>query len=180
MDLDLLATGRVCKPFGLDGFVKVESCSGEFEHFLDFEKVFLKFLSKSPKKQLLKGRQDDWFEVEEVRLRSMDALMKFKGIDTPEDAKTLTGAEMFIPRDKASPLEEGDLYVKDLCNCVLVHKDTEIGKITSVTEGGGAYLLEISEAATGKTLLVPFNKEFIGEINMENKTVELMHLWILE
>ncbi len=178
--MDLIATGRVCKPFGLDGFVKVESFSGEFEHFLELEKVFLKFSEKTPKKLILKGRHDDWFEVEEIKLRSMDALMKFKGIGNPEDAKTLKGAEMFVPRDKASPLEDGDFYVKDLCNCVLVHKDSEIGKITSVTEGGGAYLLEISEAATGKTHLVPFNKEFIGEINLEQKTVELMHLWIIE
>jgi len=27
---------------------------------------------------------------------------------------------------------------------------------------------------------VPFNKEFIGKVDMKNKTVQLMHLWILE
>ncbi len=175
--MDLIATGRILKPFGVEGFVKVESFSGEFEHFLNFEKVFLKF---PPNKLERESQKDGWFEVEEVRLRFADALIKIKGIDSPEAAKSLAGSELFIPRDKASPLKKGEVYVKDLCNCVLVHKDSIIGKITSVAEGGGGYLLEVSEAATGKLVYIPFNKEFIGKISIDQKTVELMHLWILE
>lgn len=106
--------------------------------------------------------------------------MKFKGIDSPEAAKSLAGLQVFIPRDMASPLGEGEVYVKDLCNCNLVYQGTLIGNITSVAEGGGGYLLEISEAAAGRTVYVPFNSEFIGKIDLNAKTAELMHLWILE
>lgn len=173
--MELLATGKIRGTFGLDGFVKVESFSGEYEHFLNFKTVLIKFLKKRTD-----DRKEAWFELDEVRLRTKDALFKFRGIDSPELAKELVGSEIFITRDMAPALNEGEVYVSDLCNCVLVNKGTLIGKITSVAEGGGAYLLEISEAATGRTVYIPYNSEFIGNVDLKAKTVELMHLWILE
>ena len=35
-------------------------------------------------------------------------------------------------------------------------------------------------AKGGKTVLIPFNKEFIGTVDIKNAAVQLMHLWILE
>ena len=175
--MDLLATGQIRGAFGVNGFVKVESFSGEYEHFLRFTEVFLS-IPKGKSKE--KEPKQDRFEVEEIKIRSADALLKFKGIDSPEAAKLLTGSEVFIPRDMAPPLNEGEVYVRDLCNCNLVYKGTLVGKITSVVEGGGGYLLEISEAAAAVPVYVPFNKEFIGTIDIEAGTAELMHRWILE
>ena len=85
-----------------------------------------------------------------------------------------------VPRDMACPLERGEFYINDLCNSVLVYKGNSVGTITDVVEGGGGFLLEVSEAATGKTVYIPFRSEFIGKINIAAKQVELMHRWILE
>ncbi len=185
--MELLATGWIRGAFGLDGFVKVESFSGEYEHFLEFDTVFLQIPAKKiGEKNITEVR----FEVEQTILRPTGALLKLKGIDTPEAAKVLAGSEVFIPRNKAAVLKKGEVYVHDLCNCYLVCEGTRIGKITSVAEGGGGYLLEIlkekdcagktSEAAAVSVFYVPFNKEFIGEIDIKAGTVELMHRWILE
>lgn len=175
--MELLATGRIVGTFGVDGFVKVESFSGEYGHFSKFTEVFLSI----PKGKLKEKRvKEGWFKVENIKLRHADALVKFEGIDTPEAAKLLTGSEVSIPRHLASPLKKGEVYVYDLCNCNLVYEGKPIGKITSLVEGGGGYLLEVSEAAAARTVYVPFNKEFIGKIDINSQTVELMHLWILE
>ncbi|PIE98459.1 MAG: 16S rRNA processing protein RimM [Treponema sp.] len=174
---NLLATAKIHGTFGLDGFVKTESFSGEFEHFLGLEQVFLEF----PKKKISGSFfSDDWYELEEVRTRHSDVLFKFKGIDSVEKAKSLKNACVYIPRDKAPRLKEGEFYANDLCNCVLVCENTAIGRITSVVEGGSSFLLELSEAETGRKVFVPFNSEFIGKVDTEAGTVELMHRWILE
>ena len=55
-----------------------------------------------------------------------------------------------------------------------------MGNITDVVEGGGGFLLEVSEAATGKSVYIPFRSEFIGAVDIQRKQVELMHRWILE
>jgi|SRR5574344_368198 16S rRNA processing protein RimM len=78
-----------------------------------------------------------------------------------------------------------------------------VGTVTDVLEGGSGYLVEISlsEGCTvliqgfnvdaegnekqvklheGQKALVPFSEEFFGNVDVKNRTMYLMHLWILE
>jgi 16S rRNA processing protein RimM len=174
-----LVTGIVRTSHGLDGFVKVESTSGEVAHFGDLDEVTLRFGGV--------GGTLKRFEIEVVDGSAQCLLVKFRGIDTLEQARKLAGAEVLVPRDSACPLEEGEFYVCDLCQCDLVYEGTPIGKIAGVMEGGADDLLEViltegSEFTEGKpkTYLVPFRKEFVGKVDMQARTVELMHRWILE
>lgn len=173
--MDWLITGRVRGTFGLDGFVKVESCSGEYEHFFNLKEIMLRLLDKMGAKTLEKS-----YQVEACVVRSTDVLLKLWGINSPEAAKKLHGAEILVPRDMACPLDKGEFYITDLCNAILVYKGNSVGTITDVVEGGGGFLLEVSEAAAGKTVYIPFRSEFIGKVNIPAKQVELMHRWILE
>ena len=174
--MDRLTTGRVRGTFGLEGFLKIESCSGECEHFSNLKKVIVRL----PAPQQQAHVPEVLYQVEACVIRSTDVLLKLGGIDSPEAAKKLHGAELIVPRDMACPLEKGEFYITDLCNSVLVYKGNSVGTIADVVEGGGGFLLEVSEAATGKTVYVPFRSEFIGKINIAAKQVELMHRWILE
>ena len=174
--MDWLITGRIRGTFGLEGFLKIESCSGEYEHFLNFKEIKLQLPSKG-----METRPPELFyQVEECVVRNADALLKLRGIDSPEAAKKLHGADILVPRDMACPLERGEFYINDLCNSDLVYKGNSVGTIADVVEGGGGLLLEVSEAATGRTVYIPFRSQFIGKINIPAKQVELMHRWILE
>lgn len=174
--MDWLITGKVRGTFGLEGLLKIESSSGEYEHFSNLKEVTLRF----PHTKTETSDTGIVYKVEACTVRSADVLLKLKGIDSPEAAKKLHGAEIIVPRDMACPLEKGEFYISDLCNSVLVYKGNTVGTITDVVEGGGGFLLELSEAATGKIMYIPFRSEFIGKINTHAKQVELMHRWILE
>ena len=171
--MEWLTTGRIRGAFGLDGYMKLESSSGEYEHLLKIDTVQVVF----PKSSAGTGMQ---YVFEDCIIRASDALIKLRGVDTPEAAKQFQGAHILVPRDMACPLNEGEFYIKDLCNTVLVYEGTPVGTITDVVEGGGGFLIELSEAATGKIKYIPFRREFIGEIDIRKKQVELMHRWILE
>ena len=174
--MDWLITGRVRGTFGLEGFIKIESCSGEYEHFLNLKEIKLQLPSKGTETQ----SPELFYQVEECVVRNADALLKLRGINSPEAAKKLRGADILVPRDMACPLERGEFYINDLCNSDLVYKGNSVGTIADVVEGGGGFLLEVSEAATGRTVYIPFRSQFIGKINIPAKQVELMHRWILE
>ena len=179
--------GIIRQPHGLTGKFKVESTSGECEHFAQMAEVTLR-----------NGDTEKLFAVEAVEGNISNLLMKLAGINSPEDASKYRNWEIVVPRDKACPLKEGEYYVEDLKQCTLIYSGQdgcaaktapiEIGTITSVTEGGAGYLLEVSlsESFAGyggnnaKTRLIPFKNEFIGSIDIERKTAQLMHLWILE
>ncbi len=176
---ELLVTGIVRSSHGLDGFVKVESSSGEVDHFAGLSEVLGRAPgSDGPPRRLV---------IEAVEGSRHLLLIKFLGIETPEQAKTLAGLELLVPRDKACPLSEGEYYVNDLCNCVLTYLGVPVGTVTNVLEGGAGDLLEVTltdggdaDSSAPQRRLVPFRKEFVGEVDLRARTVELMHRWILE
>jgi 16S rRNA processing protein RimM len=173
--------GLVSLPFGLDGRVKVRSLSGEDEHLLRLKKAVLR-----------KNGEEKEYAVEEAFSRPLS--LKFAGIDSPEAAKLLGGAEIVAGREEAAPLHEGEFYIEDLKGLTVyaAKADPErksavgqppereaVGQITDVVEGGGSFLAEIT-LVSGEKRLVPFRNEFFGSVDPELGRAELLVRWILE
>lgn len=180
-----LVVGFIRGPHGYSGECKVESSSGEYEHLLKLKDVTLRH------GELLKETK-----VESVSLGNAVAYVKFAGINSDEDVQKYNKWEILAERKYCKPLGKDEWYIEDLRDCSLVyggkddpatldapghHKGDVLGKITDVLEGGGGYLLEVALSdSCDRKVLVPFNKEFIGKVDVKNGTVQLMHLWILE
>lgn len=187
--------GFIRSPHGVKGNFRVESTSGEYEHFNEIDEVTLRNGD---------GGERKIFKVESVETGGRDLFMKLSGIETPEEAKKYGGFQILVPREKACPLKEDEWYVVDLIGSNLVYNfgneknadgEKTVGTITDVLEGGTGDLLEVFLAegcenlercvrfdGNGKVrkVLVPLNDEFIGKVDVENKKIQLMHLWILE
>lgn len=163
-----IAIGKVRTSHGLRGFLKVESYSGETEHFTRLRSV-----------ELRDGVRERSFSVEAVRIASGTVLMKLRGLETPEAARALSGWELVVARDKAAPLGNDEYYLSDLCRCEVVKEGRVLGRVRSVCEGGGGDLLEV-EVPSGKRYFVPFRSEFVGEVDVEGRIVELEADWLLQ
>ncbi len=172
-----LAIGKIRTSFGLKGFVKVISFSGENSHFYNLQEVILE-----------NGRIREKKKIENVSLHGNDLIIKFEGIKTPEEARKYINWEIWVPREKACALGEGEYYISDLYGSALIssaEKGSVIyGKVKSVIyDYGLTDLLEIESTETGekekKTFLIPFINKFIGKIDTENKTIELLEEWII-
>lgn len=195
--------GIVQGPHGLLGEFKVESTSGEYEHFSRIKEV-----------TLTDGNASQVFSVEYTKEAAQTLYMKLVGIDSPEKALRFNRWHIVVPRKYARPLQKGEWYIEDLKGCavwygqtdqhkeaaqkkaqIVLSKENTVGKVTNVLEGGQGYLVEIvlSEGCTllaqdikctksgnPRTVYVPFKDQFIGAVDVEAKTMQLMHLWILE
>jgi 16S rRNA processing protein RimM len=112
-------------------------------------------------------------------------LVKFEGIDSPEAAKALAGAELIGDRSQAAPLKNGEYYIEDLKGLEVIagvqdsSGDDILGHITNILEGGGGELAEI-KLLSGEIKLIPFRKEFFGDISLEKHQAVLLEQWILE
>ena len=191
---EMFTVGFIRAPHGITGECKVESASGAYEHIEMLKEVTLRHETTTETRV-----------VETVRRGSNCVFMKFAGIDSPEHVRKYNRWEIIVPRKYAYQPKDGEWYIDDLKYCSLIYENKDglsgdvsvetIGTITDVLEGGAAYLLEvrISEecsvladnikyTASGKirTVYVPFSDVHIGNIDIENKTVLLMHLWIVE
>ncbi|MBR5866468.1 MAG: 16S rRNA processing protein RimM [Spirochaetaceae bacterium] len=194
--MEKFVVGIIRGSHGLTGSCKVESTSGEYEHFSDIKEVTLRNNGSEKK-----------CNVENVSFGDRILYVKFSGINTPEEAKRYSSWEVLVPRENACPCGKDEYYIEDLKQCSLVYCGDKakglagktapivLGTITDVLEGGAGDLLEVvlSEScellaenvrknASGevRTVFVPFKKEFIGTVDISAKMVQLMHLWILD
>ena len=190
---------------GVTGEVKVESASGETEHFYSMKEVTLRD-GKTGDSKLCK--------VESVDEGAATLYMKFEGINSPEEVRKLNGWQIVVPRKYARKLGKNEWYIEDLKNCALnfypeqgndglavwtapaTGEPVKVGTITDVIEGGSGNLLEVflaedcdllassikysSEGKKVRTVYVPFNPQFVRNVDVKNKCIQLMHLWILE
>ena len=106
-------------------------------------------------------------------------VLHFKGYESPESVRSLTGMDIVVPAAKAAPLKPGEFYVRDLVGMKLLSGGVSVAIIDGVFDGAADPCLEIALPA-GRKVLVPFRKEFIGEIDLETRTAELIAPWILE
>lgn len=105
--------------------------------------------------------------------------MAFEGYESPETARKLTGMDILVPREEAAPLGENEWYIADLVGLELVAEGKRLGRVESVLEGGPEPWLEARLPGGGKAI-VPFRKEFVGEVRLEAGEIELLAPWILE
>ncbi len=166
--MQYIATGVLKGPHGLKGSIKLKTFSGEVEHLFSLKHV-----------QLRHDGQTRHLIIDEIKLHGNEPLIHFEGIDTPEAARTLGGWELWVEKQHASPLEEGEFYVADLMNSSIVVDGEKVGTVEAILDGPQALLLEVTNLESKKVSLIPFMAPFIGEVDIEKKEIELLKVELL-
>ncbi|TVR69763.1 MAG: 16S rRNA processing protein RimM [Spirochaetaceae bacterium] len=163
------AIGIIRRPHGLKGALKVFSFSGETKHFAGLREVELRRDSARLR-----------YAVTSVEIHNDTPVLFLDGVSDPDIAQTLRGYELWVPRELAAPLKEGEYYVRDLVGLNVVVGRDPIGTVVAVVDGSQAPLLEISREGRKGTLLVPFMDPFVGVPQEQSRTVEILEPWILD
>lgn len=165
---NVLATATVGRPHGVEGFLRIYSLSGEYEHLLKLDSAILE----------LRNKQRINVTVKDTKMHQDAVLMRFNEYPDRERAKELSGSVMYITRDKAPKLEKGEYYIADLYGMNVLFKDERLGVVIDTSEGSQALLLHV-KAEDGKTYLVPNMKPFIECVDTENGCIRLQMKEIL-
>ncbi len=113
------------------------------------------------------------FEVERARVQKTVVVTKFKGITDRNQAEELNGLELYISRDQLPEPDEDEFYYSDLNGLDVLDLNGEtLGKIVAVQDFGAGDLLEI-RPKRGRTFYIPFTKEFVPAISLENGQVKV-------
>ena len=159
-----LEVGQIVNTFGIKGFVKVKPWVNDIERFDDLKKVYVKI--KKEEKEL---------EIEEVKYHKDMVLIKFKGIETVEQAETLRNLYLEINREDAIPLEEGTYFIADLLESdVYTDEGKLLGKLEDIYNSGSKDIYVVKNEL-GKTILLPGIPEVIKEVNIEESKI-IVHL----
>lgn len=168
--MELIAIGTIRTAWGLKGWLKLASFSGEWDHFVDLESVELMAPGKSATRE---------YRVEDFRMHQSSGMFKLAGVESPEAGKALAGSEILVPRDHAASLNEDEWYLSDLVGLSLKDVNGEVlGEIVGIIESSDD-LLEISRG-DGSRFMVPFRRNFVGEPNLQSRSIILTAAWLAE
>ncbi len=168
--MDLIAIGTVRTAWGVNGWLKLKSFSGEWDHYSTLENVTLRNRH---------NLRDKTYQVEGFRMLQSGGLIKLAGIDNPEEGKLLAGSELLVPRELGAALKENEWYLSDLVGLALVNPEGSVlGEITGIVESADD-LLEIRKT-DGKNILIPFRSGFVDEPDIGKGVLVLTALWLMD
>lgn len=169
MEKDLLPIGRVVKPHGVKGKIKVDYFGEDLNHFPLYREVFIKDHV---------GRLQA-YDILEVVPQPPRLILRLKGIEKIEEAEPLIGKEIFIEKEALPGLEEGEYYWVDILGMnVETQEGKRIGKVKEIFHTG-AHDIYVVEGKRGEILL-PATEEVIQSIDLKRgvmKVVRMEGLW---
>ena len=157
--MDLIENGQIVNTHGVRGEVKINSWIDDLYEFEEFKKYFY-----------LKNSEYIRLTPEKLRFHKNCAIIKFKEIKDMNEAETFKGTVLFSEKSKNLP--EGVYYVGDLMGLKVFGDGKEIGEVTDVFKTGAndVYTVKTPE---GKEVYIPAVKEFIKNIDLDSKTIEI-------
>jgi 16S rRNA processing protein RimM len=114
-------------------------------------------------------------EIESLRATPKALIARVKGVTTREGAEALTGTRLYAPRSRLPEREEEEWYHSDLIGLEVLNADgTPLGVVAAIQNFGAGDLLELSPASGGPTVLVPFTRDTVPEIDVEGGRLTLV------
>lgn len=157
----MIALGVIRKAHGVRGEASVEAWTDSLDRFTELTNVTL----VSPDEKTTRPAK-----VEAVRIHAGRALVKFSGIESPEELRALQNWTVEIADEEARTLEEGEYFLHDLVGLTLVDAEgRELGKVVEIEETGGGLLLVVQ--GEKRRFDVPFAAEICTRVDLGAKTI---------
>ena len=159
-----LEIGQIVNTFGIKGMVKVKPFTDDIRRFDELKTVYVE-----------KNSTQTEYEIEEVKYHKDMVLIKFKGIENPEDANLLRNYYLVVDRDEEEPLEEGTYYIVDMIGLdVYTDEGEKLGILDDVFNSGSSDIYVVKNEL-GKQILLPAIEDVIKNIDMEQRKM-IVHL----
>lgn len=153
--------GKVLKPQGIKGEVKVEIITSFPEHFSELEHLYIQI-------------EENWqtYSIDSLRLTDKFVFIKFKDIYSIEDTEILRTKELYIPKEELKKLADDEYFIHDLSGIRVYNEQGsfrgEICRVETYTSND-VYILKMT---SGKEILIPAIKDVVKKIDISgNKMI---------
>jgi len=159
---DLVTIGKIEKPFGVRGELRVRSLSDVPGRFEGLTRVTLESPSGAVKQATVRS----------VRAMHGSYVLGTDVCSTPEDAALFRGWTVKIPQGSAPPLPEGQYYEYELIGLAV---EDEAGRAVGVLEdiiatpGNHVFVVRGERGET----LIPATKDAVARVDVPNKTMTI-------
>lgn len=158
----MFLVGKILGTHGIKGELKVKSDTS----FNRFEKGSILYIETYPKKYYK-------IVIDSHRVHQDFDLISFNGFANINDVLEFVGKDLYV-KNHEKKINSDKLYYEEIIDCVVFDEEgNEHGMVNDIIEVPQGILLEIVK--DDKTSLVPYVKEFVLNVDVENKKI-LLHL----
>ncbi len=158
----LVHVGKVAKPHGIRGEVKIYSLAGQPENFRAYSQLVLVDDE---------GQQHN-YAVTAIRIQGNFAVLSLEGVVDRNQAEELGGWQVWVAEEYLAPLAADEFYWHDVMGAEVVDAEGHaLGKLISLLAAGGGDLMVVRQ--DGEEVLIPTRPEFLVEIGPERIVVDL-------
>ena len=156
--------GQIVNRYSTKCCKKARTDTDDITNFETLKKVFI-----------LNKKQKNEYEIEEVKEHKNMVLIKFKGVDTIEQAELLRNSYIVISRKDTKELEEDRYYIVDLLGLeVFTDEGTLLGNVEDIYNTGSNDIYVVKNDL-GKQILLPAISDVIKQIDIKNNKI-IVHL----
>ena len=152
-----LELGQIVNVKGLKGEVKVNSFTDDNTKFERIPKVFIKQKNNMTE-----------YEIENVGYNKNQVIIKFKNINTVEEAEKLRNSYILVDREFFGELPEGIYYIADLIGLKVYTESEEYLGIVDDIFSTGSNDVYVVKNDDGSEKLLPGIDEVIKKIDIES------------
>ena len=155
--------GRLGKSRGVNGEIWIVPLTDFPDRFLGLKEIYLR-------------EADGWkiCTISSTRMVSGKPVMKFRGIDSKEDAARLTNRELAVTREQLVKLPDDRFYVFDLDGCRVFDRTSGelLGTVVEVRNypANDVYVIEDND---GRTMMLPAVRAYVTEVNLAERRITI-------
>lgn len=167
---DWICLGRVIDAHGLNGELKVFSHTEEPKHIGAYGP--LSIMNCDDKLTIIKVRSH---KNNIVVVRSKELLDR-------DTAELLKGQDLYVSKQALPQIDDQDIfYVSELKGLALFNsKDEKIGDVEAVHNFGAGDILEVTLVSHRESIMIPFLKEWIKQIDFSHQKVVIDEVYLQE
>jgi 16S rRNA processing protein RimM len=156
----LTPVGKIGRPHGIRGEIKVIPCGDWPDSVLQSQKFLLRLGQENEK----------WLATETARKHGNAFLIKLSGVDSRDAAGKLRGGLLLLRKESLPPLEENTYYIDDLIGLkVITTEGLIIGRLDDVFQGGAHDIYVVKDGE--REVMVPAVKAYIKCVDISAGTM---------
>ena len=162
MKKDLFTVGRVVKPHGVKGKMKVLYFGEDLSRFSDYREILIRDST---------GRAQS-YEILEAGGQPDRPILRLKGVNSVEETAPLLGKEIVIRKEQLPALEEREYYWFDILGmAVETEEGKRIGRVKEILPTGAndVYVVEGEK----REICLPATTEVIRSIDVEKRLMKV-------
>ena len=154
--MDYIKVGKIANTHGVRGELKIQSLTDYDERFSGKHSYYI-------------GKEKKEVHIKSFRNHKGMLITAFDEFDNINQCEKYKGDYLYVSKEDRFDLPEDSYYIDDLIGFSVLYKGEKIGVLKEIQT---SYVNDIYIVDTPKgDILIPAVKEFILEINLENKEI---------